>query len=140
MRYDRGLLALSLLYLMVTAFVPFPTSVISETSNRTATIFYALTIALGELMLATLWWYPSWHNRLTDPRPGAQQARRGFVPMLLTVGLVVLSIGPPFSTRAWPGSRGCPWCLSRASGIEEDELPKDGSRLAANCLQCKGGS
>ena len=96
MRYDRGLLTLNLLFLMVIAFVPFPTSVISETGNRTATIFYALTMALGGLMLATLWWYASWHNRLTDPRLGAQQARREFVPMLLTVGLFVVSIGLAF--------------------------------------------
>ena len=95
-RYDRGLLMLNLLFLMVIAFVPFPTSVISETGNRTATIFYALTMALGGLMLATLWWYASWHNRLTDPRLGAQQARREFVPMLLTVGLFVVSIGLAF--------------------------------------------
>ena len=95
-RCDRGLLTLNLLYLMVIAFVPFPTSVISETGNRTATIFYALTMALGGLMLATLWWYASWHNRLTDPRLGAQQARREFVPMLLTVGLFVVSIGLAF--------------------------------------------
>jgi uncharacterized membrane protein len=93
---DRGLLTLNFLFLMVIAFVPFPTSVISETGNRTATIFYALTMALGGLMLATLWWYASWHNRLTDPRLGAQQARREFVPMLLTVGLFVLSIGLAF--------------------------------------------
>jgi uncharacterized membrane protein len=96
MRYDRGLLTLNLLFLMVIAFVPFPTSVISETGNRTATIFYALTMALGGLMLAILWWYASWHNRLTDPRLGARKTRREFVPMLLTVGLFVLSIGLAF--------------------------------------------
>ena len=96
MRYDRGLLTLNLLFLMVIAFVPFPTSVISETGNRTATIFYALTMALGGLMLATLWWYASWHNRLTDPGLGAQQARRQFVPMLLTVELFVVSISLAF--------------------------------------------
>jgi uncharacterized membrane protein len=95
-RSDRGLLALNLLFLMVIAFVPFPTSVISESGNRTATIFYALTMILGGLMLAALWWYASWHNRLTDPDLDARQARRQFVPILLTVMLFILSIGLDF--------------------------------------------
>jgi uncharacterized membrane protein len=95
-RYDRGLLTLNLLFLMVIAFIPFPTSVISESGNRTATIFYALTIILGGLMLAALWWHASWHNRLTDPGLDPRQARRQFVPMFLTVALFVLSIGVAF--------------------------------------------
>jgi uncharacterized membrane protein len=94
--YDRALFTLNLPFLMVIAFVPFPTSVISESGNRTATIFYALTMTLGGLMLAALWWHASWHNRLTDPGLDAPQARRQFVPMLLTVGLFVLSIGLAF--------------------------------------------
>ena len=95
-RYDRGLLTFNLLFLMVIAFIPFPTSVISESGNRTATIFYALTMILGGLMLAALWWHASWHNRLTDPGLDARQARRQFVPMLLTVALFVMSIGLAF--------------------------------------------
>ena len=95
-RYDRGLLTLNLLFLMVIAFVPFPTSVISESGNRTATVFYALTMILGGLMLAALWWHASWHNRLADPGLDARQARRQFVPMLLTVALFVMSIGLAF--------------------------------------------
>jgi uncharacterized membrane protein len=95
-RCDRGLLTINLLFLMVIAFIPFPTSVISESGNRTATIFYALTMILGGLMLAALWWYASWHGRLTDPSLDARRARRQFVPMLLTVALFVLSIGLAF--------------------------------------------
>jgi len=95
-RYDRGLLTFNLLFLMVIAFIPFPTSVISESGNRTATIFYALTMILGGLMLAALWWHASWHHRLTDPGLDARQARRQFVPMLLTVALFVMSIGLAF--------------------------------------------
>jgi uncharacterized membrane protein len=73
-RYDRGLLTLNLLFLMVIAFVSFPTSVISVSGNRTATVFYALTMALAGLMLAAVWWYASRHNRLTDPKLDAPQA------------------------------------------------------------------
>jgi uncharacterized membrane protein len=95
-RYDRGLLMLNLLFLMVIAFVPFPTSVISESGNRTATIFYALTMTLAGLMLTAIWWYATWHNRLVDAHLNAQQRRRQLVALLMTVALFVLSIGLAF--------------------------------------------
>ncbi len=95
-RYDGGLLTLNLLFLMVIAFVPFPTSVLSESGNRTATIFYALTLILGALMLAALWWHASRHHRLIDPGLDAGQVRRQFVPALLTIALFALSIGLTF--------------------------------------------
>jgi uncharacterized membrane protein len=95
-RYDRGLLTLNLLFLMVIAFVPFPTSVISESGNRTATVSYALTMTLAGLMLSAVWWYASRHNRLTDPDLDAQLRRQQFVSLILTVGLFLLSIGLAF--------------------------------------------
>jgi uncharacterized membrane protein len=95
-RYDRGLLILNLLFLMVIAFVPFPTSVISESGNRTATVFYALTMTLAGLMLTAIWWYATRHNRLTDPHLDAQQRRRQLMALFLTVALFVLSIGLAF--------------------------------------------
>ena len=48
--YDNRLLLLNLLVLMSIAFIPFPTSMISENGNRTATIFYALSIATTGLL------------------------------------------------------------------------------------------
>ena len=42
-RYDTRLLLLNLLVLMSIAFIPFPTAVLSENSNRTATIFYCIS-------------------------------------------------------------------------------------------------
>jgi uncharacterized membrane protein len=95
-RYDRGLMMLNLLFLMVIAFVPFPTSVISESGNRMATIFYALTMTLAGLMLTAIWWYATRHNRLTDPHLDQQQRRRQLVALLFTVTLFALSIGLAF--------------------------------------------
>ncbi|MCB8985942.1 MAG: DUF1211 domain-containing protein [Ardenticatenaceae bacterium] len=48
--YDNRLLLVNLLVLMSIAFIPFPTSMISENGNRTATIFYALSIATTGLL------------------------------------------------------------------------------------------
>jgi uncharacterized membrane protein len=95
-RYDGGLLTLNLLFLMVIAFAPFPASVIGESGNCTATIFYALTMIVCGVILAALWWHASWHRRLTDPDLAEQVVRRQFLPMLLTVALFALSIGLAF--------------------------------------------
>jgi uncharacterized membrane protein len=113
-RYDRGLLLLNLLFLMVIAFVPFPTSILSESGNRTATIFYALTMTLAGLMLTAVWSHAARHNRLADPHLDPRQRRRQFVTLFLTVALFVASIGLAFLSEGlarfswllvWPISR-----------------------------------
>jgi uncharacterized membrane protein len=64
--HDRRLLFLNLILLMSIAFIPFSTSVISEYGNLTATIFYALTIAVAGLFSALVWWYAARNYRLVD--------------------------------------------------------------------------
>lgn len=54
-RYNSRLLFLNLLMLMTVAFIPFPTAVLSEYGNRTATIFYALAVAVVGLTSALVW-------------------------------------------------------------------------------------
>ena len=95
-RYDHGLLVLNLWFLMVIAFVPFPTSVISEYGDRTGTIFYALTMVLAGLALTAVWWHAAWHNRLLDPHLDTGYRRRQFVGLFLTIAVFGLSIGIAF--------------------------------------------
>jgi uncharacterized membrane protein len=91
-RYDGRLLILNLLILMMIAFIPFPSSIISENPNRIATVFYALTMTLVGLLLAAMWWYASWHNRLVDPALDRKQRSREFVVPLITATIFLLSI------------------------------------------------
>ncbi|MCB0013720.1 MAG: DUF1211 domain-containing protein [Anaerolineales bacterium] len=95
-RYDNRLLLLNLLVLMAIAFIPFPTSVISENGNRTATIFYALTITVTGLLSALLWWYAAWENRLVDKNVDKTIARRNLISILTTPAVFLLSIGLTF--------------------------------------------
>lgn len=92
-RYDRRLLLLNLLVLMAIAFIPFPTSVISENGNRTATIFYALTITVTGLLSALLWWYAAWENRLVDLSVDKREARRNLLSILTTPAVFLFSVG-----------------------------------------------
>ncbi len=92
-RYDSRLLMLNLLMLMAIAFVPFPSSVLSEYSGRTATIFYALTMALAALLGAAIWWYAARHNRLIDPQLAVKVRRRQLISPLATAAAFLISIG-----------------------------------------------
>ena len=95
-RYDGRLMMLNLLLLMVIAFIPFPSSVLSSNPGRTATIFYALSMALAGLMLAAIWAYASWRNRLVDGALTARQRHQQFVAPLSTAAIFLLSIGVAF--------------------------------------------
>lgn len=95
-RYDNNLLLLNLLLLMAIAFIPFPTSVLSEYGNRTATIFYALSMALTGLLSAAVWLYATHGHRLVDPGMTSAQRRHELRGPIATIGVFGVSIGIAF--------------------------------------------
>jgi uncharacterized membrane protein len=95
-RYDSPLLQLNILLLMGIAFIPFPTALLSEYGNRTATIFYALTITITGLLNAAVWVYSAHHHRLIDPGFSPQQIRRETLRALAVPGVFLFSIGLAF--------------------------------------------
>jgi uncharacterized membrane protein len=68
-RYDSNLLILNVLMLMLVAFVPFPTSLLSESGGQLATIFYSSFMVVLGLLYVGLWLYASKDNRLTNIKP-----------------------------------------------------------------------
>jgi len=90
-RFDRRLMQINLLLLMVIAFIPFPTAVLGESGNATATILYAGTIVVASLLSALLWSYPATHGLVRDDLP-AQARRDGAVRPLITAAVFGLSI------------------------------------------------
>jgi len=92
-RYDRRLILLNLLLLMSVAFIPFPTTLISDSTNRTATIFYALSMTCTGLLSAGLWWYVSSHSSLIDPSLPSAEIRKEGLRSLTIPGVFLLSIG-----------------------------------------------
>lgn len=95
-RYNNRLMFLNLILLMVIAFIPFPSSVISKYPDRSATIFYALTMGLAGLLLAGIWWYASHNNHLTDPNLDTRVRKRQFIAPLITTAIFLISIGISF--------------------------------------------
>ncbi len=95
-RYDRRLIVLNLLLLMLIAFVPFPTTLISEYGNRTSTIFYALTMVSIGLTLAAITLYVAGPGHLVDESGGTLWRQRGLWRSLAVAGVFALSIGIAF--------------------------------------------
>jgi uncharacterized membrane protein len=95
-RYDSTLLFLNLLMLMGIAFLPFPSSVISEYPYRMVTIFYASILMLTSLFSVVIWWYASRKNRLIDPDLDQKQRRRQLINPIAPSIIFLVSIGVAF--------------------------------------------
>jgi uncharacterized membrane protein len=92
-KFDHLLLTLNLLFLMVIAFIPFPTSVMSEYVNLTSSIFYALVMALAGLFLAILWMHAVRNHKLMDIHLSKQQRWREAAGPLAIAVIFLLSVG-----------------------------------------------
>jgi len=84
---------INLLVLMAMAFIPFPTAVISENGNRTATILYALSASLVGMLSTLLWVYASHKRRLTSQNLPGSVIQRGVVRNLIVPIIFLFSIG-----------------------------------------------
>jgi uncharacterized membrane protein len=91
-RYDKRLLYLNLVFLMLVAFMPFPSSVISKYNNQVGTLFYAAFISVQSLMTTFIWWYASSNYRLISPTLEARFIRREIVIGLSIAAVFLLSI------------------------------------------------
>jgi uncharacterized membrane protein len=92
-RVDNQLLSLNLLMLMMIAFIPFPTAVMSENINFTATSFYALIMILSCLSGLILWWYAARNHKLIDPHLDQHQIWREASVAVATIAIFVFSMG-----------------------------------------------
>lgn len=97
---------LNLLLLASVAFMPFPTSIISEYGNRVATQFYALAAGLVGLLMTLLWWYTHGKGRmLAQPAP-PDEVRRGlvralFTPVIFGLGFILAFWNVDLAQYSW---------------------------------------
>ena len=68
---DRVFLVLNVLFLMVIAFIPFPTRLlalyIDKDGAQAAALAYGITLTLTALLFNALWRYAAWKRRLIRP-------------------------------------------------------------------------
>jgi uncharacterized membrane protein len=95
--YDRTLLYLNFLFLMLVAFVPFPTSLLGEYGNHQLPVaIYAATLAVGRLLLTAIHWYSTRDDRLLDEAQDPRTVRFFLIRGLTIPAIFLLSIGISF--------------------------------------------
>lgn len=85
-RADRGLLLVTVFFLMAVSFIPFPTAVLAEhlhgapaRDQRTATLFFGASYCVMAVAFNVLWRYVLRRGLVTDPRhPGARAISASF--------------------------------------------------------------
>ena len=100
-RSDHGLLFLNIVFLMCVAFIPFPTALLAEylegsaTERQTAGAVYAGTLAVSAVFFNLLWLYAAHGYRLVDrtldPAILRAMTRRYVAGMLLYIAAFVLA-------------------------------------------------
>jgi uncharacterized membrane protein len=96
-RVDRTFLTINVFFLMVIAFVPFPTRVLAEHLQhdaRAAAFAYGLTMTVMAAMYGTLWFYAATGRRLIDPNADQRMISgisRSFRPGVPIYALATLS-------------------------------------------------
>ncbi|MGO9006067.1 MAG: TMEM175 family protein [Beijerinckiaceae bacterium] len=90
-RYDRRLIWLNLLFLMVIGFVPFASAVLSEHPVAAAYALYDATMASIAFLSAALWGYAIAGDRLVDPGLDPRIRRQSLESPLLVAGVFVLA-------------------------------------------------
>ena len=96
-RVDRTFLMINVVFLMVVAFSPFPTSVLAQTlrhGGKAGAFDYGVTFTLMSICYAALWFYASRGRRLladdADPRV-VSGISRSFAPGSAMYGVATLS-------------------------------------------------
>jgi uncharacterized membrane protein len=96
-RVDRTFLTISVVFLMVIAFVPFPTRVLADHLHRDATaaaFFYGVTMSAMAVMYSCLWFYAARGRRLIAAEADQRVVSgisRSYLPGVPLYGLAALS-------------------------------------------------
>jgi uncharacterized membrane protein len=91
--YDRVLLYLNFLFLMVVAFVPFPTSLLGEYGDhQLPAAVYAATLAIGRLLLTAIHWYSTRDDQLLSETQDPATVHFFLIRGLTITSIFLLSI------------------------------------------------
>lgn len=97
---------LNLLFLMAVAFIPFPTSVLSEYGNTEAVVLYAVTFVTASVLLSLFWFYASRHHAWlvagTTVEEIRRERRRSFAPPVVFLASIPLAfVDPDWAMYFW---------------------------------------
>jgi uncharacterized membrane protein len=107
-RVDRTFLFMNVLFLMVVAFIPFPTELVAHyirdggDDARDAVLAYGFTFTLMAIGYGILWWYAAGGKRLlkedADPRTVAGITRSFRPGSIVYLGATLLALASPVAS------------------------------------------
>ena len=105
-RYDGGLIALNLLFLLFIVLMPFVASLFGQYYYLPLGMsVYATAVAATGMSIAALWWYASHHHRLIDEHLGEQFIRARSialaVPLLFLVSIPFTFVSRTLAVVLW---------------------------------------
>ena len=103
--YNSTFVMLNLILLMLIAFMPFPTSLISSSPTRISVTLYASTLALIGTLSAATWVYAA-TNKLVDKTYAKQHYVREIrgpmiVALVFLISIALTFINPSFAMWSW---------------------------------------
>lgn len=100
--YDRGLIWINLIFLLLIASMPFPTAVLGRFPGAfTAVVFYAVVVILLSLVRIWCWWYVYYRTHLVRPDTDPRLGRFEFFRPAATAVVFGLSILIAFWNPTW---------------------------------------
>jgi len=106
-RLDRGLISLSLIFLMFIVLLPFPNDLIGKyPANLITVIIYAAFLAATGFSLCLLWMYAARRYRLVDETLHPDFIRRLtmrllFSPIIFVISIPIAFVNPLVSMISW---------------------------------------
>ena len=105
--YDRGLIWLNSLFLMLIAFLPFPTALLGAYPDQQLVVaIYAGSFAITRLLLTAVWWYATIGHRLLDVglylgTIRAWSVRGLAIPLVFLISIVVSFFSVEAAVYSW---------------------------------------
>lgn len=100
--YDRGLLWFNLIFLLLVAFMPFPTAVLGRfPAELLSVVFYAVVVILLALVRTGIWWHVYYRAQLVRPNTNPRAGRTEFYRAIGTAAIFGISILIAFWSPIW---------------------------------------
>ncbi|MGH3400677.1 MAG: TMEM175 family protein [Streptosporangiaceae bacterium] len=115
---DRPLMLLNLLFLGVIAFLPYPTELLSASSNSQApaTVFYAACAGSAGLLETLAWWYAMRAGLIEGLDESSQWLfllRAARVPLVFGISIAIAQVSPRGATYFWLALAVSGWIVNR---------------------------
>lgn len=106
-RFNSTIVWINIIFLISVSFIPFPVDLYGDfPTTPIVVVFYSLSLAVVGYLLALIWWYASYNNRLIDRKMSKRRinyyrARTLVAPFVFTFAIPLVYIHPIVAQFSW---------------------------------------